>query len=93
MSKWPYNTQQWKKVRRIQLSRNPFCKFCHEAGRLELATVVDHIKPVREYPELAFHFDSLQSLCKICHDSAKKKEEIRGRKTGCDENGTPLGGW
>ncbi|WP_413658733.1 HNH endonuclease [Nitrobacter sp.] len=43
---------------------------CGAVGRLE----VDHIKPVRDAPELSFALDNLQTLCTPCH-SAKTKIE------------------
>lgn len=47
------------------------CVTCSARGRLE----VDHIKPVRTHPELAFDLANLQSLCPTCH-SRKTRLEI-----------------
>ncbi|MGE0410184.1 MAG: HNH endonuclease signature motif containing protein [Amphiplicatus sp.] len=44
---------------------------CGVRGRLE----VDHIKPVRDAPELAFVLANLQSLCPSCH-GAKTRLEV-----------------
>lgn len=57
------------------------------------AEVVDHIEPVRANPLRAFDTTNLQPLCKRCHDSVKQREEITGRRIGCDINGNPLNGW
>jgi 5-methylcytosine-specific restriction protein A len=63
---------RWKYVRLAAKRRDNFlCVKCGKAGQqLE----VDHIKPVRDAPELAFELTNLQTLCKACH-SAKTKIE------------------
>lgn len=46
------------------LRRDGFrCVKCGARGRLE----VDHVKPVRTHPDLAWSIDNLQSLCPPCH--------------------------
>lgn len=30
-----------------------------------------------------------QPLCKPCHDVVKQREEVTGRKAGCDASGMP----
>lgn len=39
---------------------------------------------------LFFDGTNLQSLCKLCHDSAKQREEKSGVVVGCDVNGLPI---
>lgn len=65
-------SQRWKSVR-LQVKRRDGwkCVSCGAAGRLE----VDHIKPVRTHPDLAFDLGNLQSLCPSCH-SRKTRVEI-----------------
>jgi len=59
-----YRTPRWKSLRFLAKRRDGFkCVSCGAAGRLE----VDHIKPIRSHPELAFEMDNLQSLCPACH--------------------------
>jgi 5-methylcytosine-specific restriction protein A len=42
---------------------------CHDEGRVELATVVDHVTPHRGDPELFWDIEgNWQPLCKACHD-------------------------
>jgi 5-methylcytosine-specific restriction endonuclease McrA len=63
---------RWKAVRLLAKRRDGFkCVKCNATGQLE----VDHIKPVRAAPELAFELSNLQTLCKPCH-SAKTKLEV-----------------
>ena len=61
-------------------------------GRDEQATVADHIIPHKEDRELFFHGE-LQSLCAECHSTTKQREEITGKRAGCDIDGNPLSGW
>nr|WP_279327367.1 HNH endonuclease signature motif containing protein [Chelativorans petroleitrophicus] len=46
------------------------CVECGARGRLE----VDHVKPVRDRPDLAFALDNLQSLCVACHSRKTRLE-------------------
>nr|BDD44149.1 HNH endonuclease [bacterium] len=80
--------RDWQKLRDAHLADNPYCKYCEELTIVEPATVVDHITPVRERPDLRLAPDNLQSLCKRCHDSVKQREE-HGVSVGCDIDGYP----
>ncbi len=63
-SRWVQRSPRWKALRLQALRRDQFkCVQCPARGRLE----VDHIKPVRTNPELAFTLSNLQSLCGRCH--------------------------
>lgn len=67
-----YGKPQWQSVRFLAKRRDGFkCVSCGASGRLE----VDHIKPLRSHPELAFDLANLQTLCIRCH-SAKTKVEV-----------------
>jgi 5-methylcytosine-specific restriction endonuclease McrA len=65
----------WRKLRKIQLKKEPFCRFCFKMGRLTPATVADHIVPIREDAGRRLDPDNLQSLCAQCHDSLKQRME------------------
>ena len=92
-NKWPYNTVQWRKLRRMALNSDPFCRYCAELGKVTPSVIADHIKPVRTNPELAFDLGNLQGLCFDCHNSVKAREERTGKRIGCDVEGNPVGGW
>ena len=85
-----YNTALWKKLRLNQLSKEPICKYCEQQGRVEIATVVDHIKPHKGDEILFFNPKNLQSMCKQHHDSTKAREENSEISLGCDSQGIPL---
>lgn len=64
--------KRWPALRLAAKRRDGFkCVRCGSRGRLE----VDHIKPVREAPDLAFDLTNLQTLCVRCH-SRKTKSEV-----------------
>lgn len=63
-SKRVTRTARWKTLRMAILERDGFrCRDCGGRGRLE----VDHIKPVRTHPGLAYAPGNLQALCPACH--------------------------
>lgn len=66
-----YHTQQWKRLRRLVLSQNPLCQRCWR----EVARVVHHIKPAREYPELQYVLENLEALCDSCHNKESQREK------------------
>lgn len=60
-------TSDWDKVRLIKLGHNPLCEQCEKDGRLTPATLVHHIKSLRDNGSL-LDMDNLMSLCIKCHD-------------------------
>ena len=68
-------TKRWKRLRVEILRRDDYqCRSCGARGRLE----IDHIRPVRDAPELAYSPENLQALCVSCH-SAKTRAEVFGK--------------
>lgn len=64
-------TRRWQVLRMAVIERDGFCcKACGARGRLE----VDHIKPVRTHPDLAFDPQNLQALCPSCHTRKTRLE-------------------
>jgi 5-methylcytosine-specific restriction protein A len=67
-----YKTPAWAAVRLEVKRRDGWkCVQCGGVGRLE----VDHKKPLRSHPELAFDPHNLQTLCGVCH-ARKTRIEI-----------------
>lgn len=65
-------TPRWKALRVIAKRRDGWkCVQCGAAGDLE----VDHIRPVRTHPDLAYDLGNLQTLCVACH-SRKTRIEV-----------------
>lgn len=63
-----YQSWQWKKLRyRVLKEYGPVCMCCGTSRDDGVRIVVDHIKPVSKYPELALDFNNLQVLCDDCN--------------------------
>jgi len=71
---------KWRKARELFLRAHPLCRYCEREGRVEAATIVDHIVPHQGDKELFWRESNWQSLCKPCHDSVKSKEESEARR-------------
>lgn len=84
-----YNTARWRERRDAQLRQEPLCAMCSRAGRVEPATVADHVVPHRGDRDL-FWQGKLQSLCKTHHDSTKAQDEYRGYSCAVDSDGLPV---
>lgn len=81
---------RWRKARQTFLSKNPFCKSCHDRGMLIRADVVDHIIPHRGDTKLFWDKANWQPLCTPCHSSGKQKVEARGYDHAVGPDGFPI---
>ena len=81
-----YALTRWRKRRRHQLYLEPYCRLCQHRGVLRAAEIVDHVKHHGGRWN-DFWLGDLQSLCKDCHDSAKKLHDNRQQ---LDPDGWPL---
>lgn len=84
-----YKSAAWAKARKLALERDHYiCVDCMtakargERRRPRTATVVHHIKPRDQYPELSLDLDNLVSLCDACHN---KRHPEKGGKNGTRE--------
>lgn len=68
-----YGTRTWKRLRAAVLTRSPLCVECERRGRVVLATVVDHVIPFRDRPDLGMTMSNLRSLCARCHARIGKR--------------------
>ena len=63
--------KRWPALRQAARRRDDWkCVQCGHRGRIE----VDHIRPVRDAPELAFELSNLQCLCRQCHSRKTRIE-------------------
>jgi len=85
-----YHTRLWRKLRKNQLDKEPLCAAHLRRGLERPANIVDHKKQFGDSWELFVDPNNHQSLCTMCHISAKKLQQTRGIMPGCDENGLPL---
>jgi hypothetical protein len=84
-----YQLERWRKRAKHQLRIEPLCRYCRARGVVQPATIADHIQPHNGDPN-AFWLGELQSLCKDCHDSAKRLEQDRGFRSDVGLDGVPL---
>lgn len=66
---------RWQQSREIFLAQNPLCVMCKAEGKIEPATVVDHIKPHEGDLKLFWDRKNWQAICKWHHDSVKQRME------------------
>lgn len=71
-----YNSSQWRKLRKRYITEFPLCEVCERSGVVRAASVVDHIKPSRLFPESRTEWSNLQAMCKKHHDT---KSQIESR--------------
>lgn len=88
--------RRWRAARLAYLQRNPLCVMCSTAGRVEPATVVDHVRPHRGDVSLFWDQCNWQGLCTTHHDRDKQRSEsVDARVAGikaCDVDGYTEGG-
>ena len=68
--------RRWEKARLAFLVANPLCVHCKAEGRIERATVVDHIVDHKGDRERFWDKSNLQALC-VTHHSRKTINENR----------------
>lgn len=65
-----YRSPVWKRFRLRVLERDHYeCQWCRkDKRRIVKATVVHHVKEIKDYPSLALNIDNCVSLCRECHE-------------------------
>lgn len=86
-----YHTQAWQRVRAAALNRDGgMCCDCMDRYRSGMgvrpnrATMVHHIIPIDERPDLALSLKNLRSLCETCHN---KRHPEKGRRQAEEQPG------
>jgi 5-methylcytosine-specific restriction endonuclease McrA len=82
-----YHTAAWKKVRAVALMRDAgMCQDCMDRMRAgygikpRRATMVHHIVPIDERPDLALDLSNLRALCDECHNREHPEKWKTNRK-------------
>ena len=76
--------RRWRRMREVQLRREPLCRACAARGIVAAATDVDHIVPRRLGG--ANGRGNLQSLCHGCHSGKTRAEAGEGRGLALNED-------
>lgn len=72
-----YKGMAWRRLRDSVLARHPLCVECERQGRVTVATLVDHIVPYRERPDLGLERTNLRPLCHACHNRIGKRFMVK----------------
>ncbi len=68
-------TKRWNAASKRYRVDHPYCVVCFVAGRIRLATEVDHVIPHRNDPLLFWDQDNWQALCHRCHSEKTARGE------------------
>jgi 5-methylcytosine-specific restriction protein A len=71
-----YRSAAWRSARAALLREEPLCRVCRAGGRLAPATVVDHVRPIKD-GGARFDAANLQPLCPPCHNRKTARETAR----------------
>ncbi len=101
MSKWPYGTTQWQRLRAAKLSDQPLCEVCIRRDVVEVATVVDHVTAIAKGGDPFPPLPGLMAMCEPCHNiktNAVDHPNATGHRRamkGFDVDGNPIDpvGW
>lgn len=63
-----YADRRWRAARAIFLKQHPLCAECQDEGRIEAATVVDHVIPHKGDRRLFWDRTNWAACCKTHHD-------------------------
>lgn len=89
-----YDTQRWKRLRKLHLSLHPFCEDCLARGKRVLANTVDHKVAISGGGPMYPGHDGLTSYCASCHSrkTARGIEAgaVKSKARGWDADGNPL---
>lgn len=68
----PRNTAAWRRLRRLVLDEEPYCKLSL-IGCTLVSTTADHIITVKERPDLALIRSNVQGACQGCNYRRNKR--------------------
>ena len=67
--------RRWQKARRYYFNRHPLCVHCEAAGKITVATDLDHITPHKGNMQVFWDSSNWQGLCKPCHSKKTAGED------------------
>ncbi|WP_051303180.1 HNH endonuclease signature motif containing protein [Psychromonas aquimarina] len=76
-----YNSSKWRNLRTRKAHLNPLCEECLTYNVIRPLDVIDHIQEIEDYPELAYTYSNLKSLCHSCHNNKTAKAKTARTKT------------
>ena len=87
-----YDTARWRKLRLEVLRRDSFaCVMCGVSVRGKGKSRVDHIRPVKHCPELAWDKANLRTLCPTCDNRRHSEKLGSSERVQIGVDGFPVG--
>ena len=86
-----YDQYYWRhRLRPVILQRDNYeCQHCKKEGKVKLSKFckidVNHIKPLAEYPHLAYDESNLEAICVYHHNIADNKKTATKKRTLLNE--------
>jgi 5-methylcytosine-specific restriction protein A len=74
-----YNSKKWRNYSKRFLSLNPLCIKCKSKGRMEPASICDHIDPINLGGDV-WDVNNHQPLCNTCHQRKRAQERWRYKR-------------
>lgn len=76
-----YQTREWHKLRYEAFKQyGQRCMVCGATNKSGARLHVDHVKPIKHYPELAHDINNLQILCALCNSGKGSWDETDWRE-------------
>jgi 5-methylcytosine-specific restriction protein A len=90
-----YLSKEWKAVRLKVLSRDKWkCQMCGVrclgVAKGMPSPEVDHIQPLKDFPQLKLEMSNLRTLCKSCHSRHTMLGQIGEKKIEIGLDGFPV---
>ncbi|MBR0576761.1 HNH endonuclease [Proteiniclasticum sp. BAD-10] len=80
-----YHGSKWDSKREAILKRDEYkCRHCKRYGKVKAATMVHHVKPVDQRPDLYLESRNLISLCGTCHNMMHDRDSDALTATGLE---------
>jgi 5-methylcytosine-specific restriction endonuclease McrA len=75
-----YTSSVWRKLRAFVLNEDPLCYYCKLSNVKRLATVGDHFRPRKLFPELQLIHSNIKGSCDYHHNLKRQWESKIGSK-------------
>jgi 5-methylcytosine-specific restriction endonuclease McrA len=81
-----YHSSSWRKLRAYILACEPLCYYCQLSGQKRLATIGDHFRPRKLFPELQLIHSNIKGSCDHHHNQKRNWESKQASKEQFERN-------